>query len=137
MPCYFYKNQFSFLILVLEAEFVLNLFLFREAFLYYCFARFPGFYNILPTENIKEEKKLFLLLFEVLNESKWRRGRSDSSHKVFFAELWLTFLTFLSEVSLLTVCREHVHTVRLHTRINNSVFKKSNVMYVDKFAIWR
>ena len=26
------------------------------------------------------------------------------------------------------VCREHLHTGRPHTRIDNSVFKKSNVM---------
>ena len=26
------------------------------------------------------------------------------------------------------VCKEHVHTGRPHTRINNSIFQKSNVM---------
>ena len=26
------------------------------------------------------------------------------------------------------VCREHIHTSRLHTRIGNSIFKNSNVM---------
>ena len=30
--------------------------------------------------------------------------------------------------SLPQVCGEHVHTRRRHTRINHSVFKKSNVM---------
>ena len=124
MPCYFYKNQFSFLMLVLEAEFVLNFFLFWKAFLYYCFARFPGFYNIFYQQRTLKKKRST----EVVNESTKRTKRKKcSSHKIFFAELSLTFLTFLSEGSLLTVRREHVHTVRLHTRINNRVFKKSNV----------